>query len=94
MSLRGALHLRAAIGHARGGRAEDAWSRIDAATEDAEWTSYVYELAGKAPSFQQSWDQALSPAAAEELLNNIEQLFSLSITPEQFADNMNAVIGK
>lgn len=65
-----------------------------AATEDAEWTSYVYELAGKAPSFQQSWDQALSPAAAEELLNNIEQLFSLSITPEQFADNMNAVIGK
>ncbi|MER6531319.1 helix-turn-helix transcriptional regulator [Streptomyces sp. NPDC001508] len=36
VSLRGALHLRAAIGHARGGRAGDAWARIDAALEDAD----------------------------------------------------------
>lgn len=36
VSLRGALHLRAAIGHARGGRADDAWARIDAALEDAD----------------------------------------------------------
>ncbi|MEU6538276.1 helix-turn-helix transcriptional regulator [Streptomyces sp. NPDC047000] len=36
VSLRGALHLRAAIGHARGGRASDAWARIDAALEDAD----------------------------------------------------------
>jgi transcriptional regulator with XRE-family HTH domain/tetratricopeptide (TPR) repeat protein len=36
VSLRGALHLRAAIGHARGGHAGDAWARIDAALEDAD----------------------------------------------------------
>jgi tetratricopeptide (TPR) repeat protein len=36
ISLRGALHLRAAIGHARGGQADDAWARIDAALEDAD----------------------------------------------------------
>ncbi|MFM9590683.1 helix-turn-helix domain-containing protein [Streptomyces scabiei] len=36
VSLRGALHLRCAIAHARGGQADDAWSRIDAALEDAD----------------------------------------------------------
>ncbi|MEU9557324.1 helix-turn-helix domain-containing protein [Streptomyces fumanus] len=36
VSLRGALHLRAAIGHARRGHADDAWARIDAALEDAD----------------------------------------------------------
>jgi raffinose/stachyose/melibiose transport system substrate-binding protein len=33
----------------------------------------------------------LTIGTAEEMLNNIEQLFSLSISPEQFATNMNAV---
>ena len=46
----------------------------------------------QAPNFQQSWDQALSPAQAEALLNNIDQLFLLKITPEQFATAMNATI--
>lgn len=62
-------------------------------TPDAEYTTFVYDLASNAPNFQQSWDQALDPAAAEELLNNIEQLFALSITPEEFAANMNKTIG-
>ncbi|MEV6740456.1 helix-turn-helix transcriptional regulator [Streptomyces sp. NPDC051104] len=35
VSLRGALHLRAAIANARGNRKADAWARIDAALEDA-----------------------------------------------------------
>ena len=65
-----------------------------AASDDPEWVTWVYETALNAKSFQQSWDQALSPAAAEELLNNIAQLFQLSITPEEFATNMNAVQGK
>ncbi|WP_040166694.1 extracellular solute-binding protein [Microbacterium gorillae] len=65
-----------------------------AKTDDADFLSFAYDLSSKAPSFQQSWDQALSPTAAEELLNNIEQLFSLTITPQQFADNMNKTIGK
>ncbi|WP_232664502.1 extracellular solute-binding protein [Pseudonocardia sp. TRM90224] len=58
---------------------------------DPTWLQFVYDLASKAPVFQQSWDQALSPAAAEVLLNSIEKLFGLTISPQQFADTMNAV---
>lgn len=36
LSLRGALHLRCAIAHARGGQGDDAWARITAALEDAD----------------------------------------------------------
>jgi transcriptional regulator with XRE-family HTH domain len=36
LSLRGALHLRCAVAHARGSRTEDAWGRVDAALEDAD----------------------------------------------------------
>ncbi|WP_413754920.1 helix-turn-helix domain-containing protein [Streptomyces sp. MMBL 11-3] len=36
VSLRGALHLRCAIAHARGGQKEDAWFRIDQALTDAD----------------------------------------------------------
>ena len=50
-------------------------------------------MASKAKSFPQSWDQALSPTAAEKLLDNIAKLFQLSITPQQWATNMNATIG-
>lgn len=56
--------------------------------------SLVFNMAKDAPNFQQSWDQALSPTQATELLNNIDQLFLLKITPEQFATAMNATIGK
>jgi raffinose/stachyose/melibiose transport system substrate-binding protein len=65
-----------------------------AKTADKDFLGYVYNLAKDAPSFQQSWDQALSPTAAEALLNNIDQLFTKSITPQKFAGNMNATIGK
>ena len=54
----------------------------------------TFDMVKNAPSFQQSWDQALSPAQAEALLNNIDQLFLKSITPQQFAENMNATLGK
>jgi raffinose/stachyose/melibiose transport system substrate-binding protein len=57
---------------------------------DAAFQQFVYDSATQAASWVHSWDQALLPATAEVLLNNIEQLFSLSITPEQFATNMNA----
>ncbi|MCP2030742.1 raffinose/stachyose/melibiose transport system substrate-binding protein [Okibacterium sp. HSC-33S16] len=63
-------------------------------TEESDFLSHVYELGANAPAFQQSWDQALSPTAAEALLNNIDQLFVLSITPEKFAQNMNETLGK
>ncbi|MFB9375988.1 extracellular solute-binding protein [Kineococcus gynurae] len=65
-----------------------------AGSEDEDFLKFIYDTASAAPYFGQSWDQALSPAAAEALLNNIEQLFGLTITPQQFADNMNAVLGQ
>jgi raffinose/stachyose/melibiose transport system substrate-binding protein len=63
-------------------------------SEDKEFLNFVYGMAKNAPNFQQSWDQALSPTAAEALLNNIDQLFLKSITPQQFAENMNGTLGK
>ncbi|WP_431929795.1 extracellular solute-binding protein [Amycolatopsis tucumanensis] len=65
-----------------------------AKTEDPQYLSYVYEMASKAPNFQLSWDQALSPGQADALLTNLEQLFLKQITPEQFSANMNATIGQ
>lgn len=59
---------------------------------DPEYLEFVYNTINGAPNFQQSWDQALSPNQASELLNNIGQLFLNKITPEKFADNMNATI--
>ena len=64
-----------------------------AGSEDEEWLQFVYDMASGAPHFEQSWDQALSPTAADTLLENIEKLFGLTITPQQFADAMNAAIG-
>ena len=63
-----------------------------ASSPDGPFQQFVYDMADQAPNFQQSWDQALSPAQAERLLNNIDQLFLLKITPEQFATAMNATI--
>jgi raffinose/stachyose/melibiose transport system substrate-binding protein len=62
-------------------------------SKDAEWLKFIYGVASGAKVFAQSWDQAMSPTAAEELLNNIAKLFQMSISPQQFATNLNAVIG-
>jgi raffinose/stachyose/melibiose transport system substrate-binding protein len=64
------------------------------ASQDAGFLKFVYDLSSKAKVFAQSWDQALSPTAAETLLDNIAKLFQLSISPQQFVTNMNQVIGK
>jgi raffinose/stachyose/melibiose transport system substrate-binding protein len=62
--------------------------------KDAEWLKYIYDTSANAKVFAQSWDQALSPAASEVLLDNIAKLFQLQVSPQQFADNMNKVIGQ
>ncbi len=65
-----------------------------AGSPDAKFLQFTFDLVSQAPAFQQSWDQALSPAQAEAVLNNIDQLFLLKISPDQFATAMNATIGK
>jgi raffinose/stachyose/melibiose transport system substrate-binding protein len=60
---------------------------------DGEFLKFIYDVSSKAKSFAQSWDQALSPTQAETLLDNIAKLFQLSVTPDQWIDNMNKAIG-
>jgi raffinose/stachyose/melibiose transport system substrate-binding protein len=63
-------------------------------SKDAEFLKFVYDVSSKAKVFAQSWDQALSPTAATKLLDTIGKLFALAISPQQYADTMNAIIGK
>jgi raffinose/stachyose/melibiose transport system substrate-binding protein len=65
-----------------------------ASSPDAEFLKFVYDTSVNAKTFAQSWDQALSPTAAETLLDNIAKLFQLQISPQQWVDSMNGVIGK
>ncbi|WP_231157918.1 extracellular solute-binding protein [Streptomyces sp. CNZ748] len=67
--------------------------KLLAASDNAEFLQFTYDLASKAKVFVQSWDQALSPTAAETLLDNIVKLFQRSISPQHFASNLNAVTG-
>jgi len=62
--------------------------------DDAQYLKDMAAIASGAKTFAQSWDQALSPTAAETLLDNIAKLFQLQVTPQQWVDNMNGVIGK
>ena len=61
-----------------------------ASSSAPEWNQFVYQTAEVADNFQLSWDQALDAAQAEALLTNLEQVFLLQITPEQFSKNMDA----
>jgi raffinose/stachyose/melibiose transport system substrate-binding protein len=65
-----------------------------AQSDDADFLKFVYDVSSNAKVFAQSWDQAMSPTAATTLLDTIGKLFALSITPQQYADTMNGIIGK
>lgn len=66
-------------------------SKISAAP-DGDYLSALYRLAGDAPSFQLSWDQALDPGQADALLTGLSQVFLKQVTPQQFSDTMNKTI--
>lgn len=61
-----------------------------AATEDEEFLGFTYDAVLEAPNFQLSWDQAVDPSQEQPLLENLELTFLGQITPEEFAENMNA----
>ncbi|MFJ2264519.1 extracellular solute-binding protein [Streptomyces sp. NPDC087844] len=67
--------------------------KLLAASKSADFLQFTYDTATKAKVFGQSWDQALTPTPAATMLDNIVKLFQLSITPKQFASNLNAVTG-
>ena len=53
----------------------------------------IYDAVKAAPSFQYSWDQALTPAPAAALLTNLSQVFNLTMTPQAFASAMTTAAG-
>ena len=61
---------------------------------DAQFLKDMSAIASNAKVFAQSWDQALSSNASQVLLDNIAKLFQLQISPQQWVDSMNGVIGK
>lgn len=65
-----------------------------AQAESPEYLTFVYEMVLDAPHFQLSWDQALPAAQAQELLENLSEIFLGEITPARFVENMNATIGR
>jgi raffinose/stachyose/melibiose transport system substrate-binding protein len=50
----------------------------------------IYSSVQSAPSFQYSWDQAMTPQVANVMLTNLAQVFELSETPAQFESTLNA----
>lgn len=63
-----------------------------AETEHGDFLTFAYGLVQNAPNFTLSWDQALPAAQAQELLTNVDRIFLLEITPEEFVANMNATL--
>jgi raffinose/stachyose/melibiose transport system substrate-binding protein len=61
-------------------------------TEHGDFLTFAYDLVQNAPNFTLSWDQALPAAQAQELLTNVDRIFLLEITPEEFVANMNATL--
>jgi xylobiose transport system substrate-binding protein len=56
----------------------------------AEFNSYSYAQVQKAPSFTQSWDQALPAGISQTLLTDLSQVVLGTMTPEQFGTAMDA----
>lgn len=69
-------------------------NKLFESSDDKQFLDFLYNSASEAKPFVQTWDQALSPAATEVLLDNISNLFQLSITPEQWVESMNKAIGQ
>ncbi|MEQ3549145.1 extracellular solute-binding protein [Pseudonocardia nematodicida] len=51
---------------------------------------YTYEQTQNAPTFIQSWDQALPAAEAQTMLTNLSKVFTKELSPEQFAEAMDS----
>ncbi len=56
----------------------------------ASYDQTIYSSVENAPSFQYSWDQALSPSEATVMLTNLAQVFELTQTPQKFASTMDS----
>ncbi len=55
----------------------------------ASYDSTIYNSVQSAPSFQYSWDQAMTPTVANVMLANLAQVFELTETPAKFESLLN-----
>jgi xylobiose transport system substrate-binding protein len=56
-----------------------------------EYSNFLYNLVADAPTFTQSWDQALGSTLATPMLTEIQKLFNGQDTPQQFVSNVLAI---
>ncbi|MDH6449959.1 raffinose/stachyose/melibiose transport system substrate-binding protein [Streptomyces sp. SAI-119] len=61
-------------------------------SDDKDFLGFTYNLVHRAPAFQLSWDQSLSPGHADTLLSNLERVFLLQMTPRQFSAAMDKTL--
>jgi raffinose/stachyose/melibiose transport system substrate-binding protein len=55
----------------------------------ASYDTTIYNSVQGAPSFQYSWDQAMTPQVANVMLTNLAQVFELTQTPAKFESLLN-----
>ena len=67
-------------------------NKIAAADDGSGYYTWIYESVKNAPNYQLSWDVALPSDQGQALLNNLEQVFLKTMTPEQFVEAMNATL--
>jgi len=59
-------------------------------SSDPAYSNFLYNLVADAPTFTQSWDQALGSTLATPMLTEIQKLFNGQDTPQQFVNNVLA----
>jgi raffinose/stachyose/melibiose transport system substrate-binding protein len=56
----------------------------------ASYDTTIYNSVQNAPSFQYSWDQAMTPTVANVMLTDLAQVFELTETPAKFESTLNS----
>ena len=67
-------------------------SKIKAADDGSGYYPWLYQAVKKAPNYQLSWDVALPSEQGQAILNNLEQVFLNTMSPDQFVSAMNKTI--
>lgn len=68
---------------------KDAEAKL-AESDQKDFLTFAYGMVKDAPSFELSWDQALTSSQSQTLLTNLSKLFLGQGTAQQFADAMKA----
>ncbi|MHB1497985.1 MAG: extracellular solute-binding protein [Acidimicrobiales bacterium] len=67
-------------------------SKLFASSPLKQYLVPIYNAVQHAPYFQYSWDQALGPKESTPLYSNLQKVFGLTETPQQFAKTMNTYL--